>query len=1462
MLVLVFVRTLQGQPKFKVQYYSAEHGLSHQAVTSIMKDSEGFMWFGTWDGINRFDGRIFVPHKSLPGDNSILGNGRMDQLVEDQAGHIWIQAYDKHIYCFDKKNEQFLPLSPTVDKPGKPKVAFSRIWAATNGFVWLQSEKEGIFCMNQHNFSEKAFLKYEKNAALPYRLPSDTITFFHEDSKHRIWIGTSNGLCLLEKNQSGEYVNIATMPTNIANGMFFTTCEEDDYSLYFGTSKGVLITHIKSTGRFNMHKISDNQINSLVRSKKGNIVYATTITGDVLKVGLNDYTTTVSTYATKEPLNKIFEDRNGLLWIEPEKSGVIRLDPQSNTFKLFAATNDEGLNYIGNRFRIIEDDNDVLWINMKGGGFGYYDTAADSIQDELLTRDAGSYKLPKFVYTIYYDKAGVLWLTTNEREVIKVVSQGNDFKQEFLVSEANSTVKNEVRGFLYDKQNRLWVGAKKGNLYIYQNNQRLEDVIVNEPTEGIGGVYSILQDSHGNIWLGTKGNGLYKASPINPTQTKYQLTHIPISPNDNTGLPCKEVYALLEDANGRIWVGSFDKGLFVGMKEKDSMEFMHASNFYKNYPKESVHKLRHLAMDGKGNIWAGTTNGLLVLEAINNGTASRRNAFYTKMPGDAESLGNNDIQFVLCDSKKRMWLATSGGGLCLAKGQDPFESLRFRNYTVRDGMPNNYVLACTQDNQRNLWLSTENGISKFDAETAVFRNYNSYDGLPKVRFSEAAALLRRLDGQLFFGTNKGFLSFAPTHINENRIDANIALTNLQINNEDSRPSVENQVLQNNINYTTALTLKYNQNIIGIDYAMLDYRAGNSQTFAYRMLGFDTVWHTDRQLGRATYTNLPPGKYVFEVKSLSNDLYVNVPYRRLAITILPPPWKTWWAYLMYSIIACVVFFFMRKYALRMARLRQGIAVERKLAALKLDFFTNVSHELRTPLTLIVGPLDQLLRKEKLSVEGTSYVEVAHKNASRMVRFINQLLDLRKVQSHKTPLNLSPIDLVLFTEKITAHFTEAVRAKQIQLTIEPEQKEMVAWVDGEKLEVVIYNLISNAIKFTPEGKAIKVLLQTVSEDRTVSIKVTDQGPGVSNDKLDHIFELFYGGEESANGGPKGTGIGLSLSKEFVELHGGKIWATNNENGGLTVTVKLKIDMGGRLIAPATNGVEKTKLIEEQVSEHPPLTPQPTIILNDNQQKPLVLLVEDNDELRTFITSQLSEFYRVESAADGEEGFQKTVALMPDLVVSDIMMPKMDGIQMLDKIKNDVNTSHIPVVLLSAKYSIESQINGLSYGADYYITKPFNNEFLVASINNLLRQRKKLFESLVNKGGKVVPDEKEISPAADTTLITAKDEAFLKQVISIVESKMTDANFNIETVAESMAMSRTTFYKKFKSLTGSTIVEFVRDIRLQHAKQLLEAGEKNVSEVAYSTGFSSPNYFSTCFKEKYGVSPSEFVRGRLVK
>jgi signal transduction histidine kinase/ligand-binding sensor domain-containing protein/DNA-binding response OmpR family regulator len=1450
---LVFLLFLQvfscfngsAQPKCKIEHYSTEDGLSHDIITYILKDREGFMWFGTWNGINRFDGHRFVSYKSSPGDLSHLKSGRIDQIVEDEFLHLWIKAYDGQIYRFDKRTEQFLPLAAVLKKPDQRKRLYKGVLSADQGRVWLETEKEGLVLITAPQSDSSGYYSYHANATKDFRLPSDQINFFSEDKSGHVWVGTKRGLACLAKDNNGIYRNVYTAVLRDTGSFTGMTGTEDGNRVCFGTTDGRIGVFEKRSGRFFFLDTHTAVINAVYINKAQTLLYATTATGEVLEWDFKSAQVKRYRYPLSTALFSMYEDHAGNLWVEPEREGGVKFTPANGSFKTYRQKNNASYNYSGNHFKVFEDDQGLVWVNLKGGGFGYYNETSDAIAYFYNEPNAPNRLFSNIVNSVYYDRDGILWLRTEERSIEKITFQRNDFQQKLLVNPGLFRSDNEVRGLCEDRKGRLWMGVKGGKIYLLQNGEALSDLFVNMPEKGLGLVYTVLQDKKGAVWLGTKAHGLYRADPVNSEETKYRLTHFRHDPGDATSIGSDEIYSLLEDAKGQIWVGSFENGLNRVVVDQGRVTFMHDRNVLDNYP-ASFRKIRHMALDKQQKLWLATTNGLLIVNTGAPGKFTYKT--YQKVPGDQLSLGSNDIQYIYRDAANTMWLATAGG-LNRAIGEDPMKALQFRVYTTRDGLPNDYLLSCAEDRNHHLWIATQTGLSRLDLPKMTFRNYNSYDGVPPFSFSEASGI-RLKDGRLVFGTLKGYLTFDPQLINDHHIQAGLAFTNLQVNNVTVTADEKNGVLQSAVNYAPSLTLRYNQNIISFDYGVLDFRSNNKQSYAWYLKGFDTGWQTATTERRATYTNLPPGDYVFEVKCVNKELYSNVPVKSIPITILPPPWKTGWAYCIYVLLALALLALIRRNALTMLRLRHKIAVEKKIAELKLNFFTNVSHELRTPMTLIINPIEEISKQEALSERGRQYIEVVRKNANRMARFVNQLLDLRKLQSGKARLSVSRVEMVSFLETVSGYFTELAREKNIDFRVMSDAAEIEAWIDIDKVETVMYNLVANAFKFTPEGKVITIRVQSLPAQQAIQVEVYDQGAGVPADQLDLIFELFYEGEDAQEKHIKGTGIGLALSKEMIILHGGEIIAANNDSGGLTVTVTLPVGTGHRNSAGIafTDSIDTYPVTGTAAAE--PVLLSTTDANHNDLQHPLILLVEDNTDLQRFLESQLTASYRVAIAGNGEEGLRKALELQPDLILSDVMMPKMNGIQMLDQLKKNITTSHIPVILLTARSAVESQVEGLNYGADYYITKPFKHDFLVAAIANLIRQRKKVLAALLEGKKTVQLEPGEIQ-------ITSQDEQFLQKIVHIIEDKMADTEFNIDTVAEAMSMSRTAFYKKFKSLTGLAPVEFVREMRLKRACQYLDAGYGNVSEIAYTVGFSNARYFSTCFKARFGTTPTEYVK-----
>ncbi|WP_199120353.1 two-component regulator propeller domain-containing protein [Pedobacter sp. ASV28] len=1433
---------INAQDKTRHTRYTTADGLSDNRVTTIIKDRDGFMWFGTWVGISRFDGYRFSIFKSYPGDRSPLKSNRIDDIVEDQqTGDFWVKAYDAQIYRFDKKLGKFSALSDLLQVATIKNVVFTKILLVDKNSVWLQTDTSGVFLIENSSSAKPKLIKFSKGRHQNLALPSNYITSFKLDKEKNAWIGTEKGLRVFAPHAGTSYQNVALPETMVKNIAVSSIAEAAD-KCWLATDEGTLISIGKKYREVSKYQVSANALYNVWYSKALGKVYCTSSRGELIAVTNTGSIEYLERTADRSPLFAIFEDRSNHLWIESQNFGMVKFDADKK--QLVYLLNKAAYPFKPKTWNstVFQDKNGTVWLNIKEKGLMYYDKDSQSLKLFSNRSEAAIKELSNNIIRCHYDPSGVMWLGSGFDGIEKIVFRETNFRQ--YVPKPLSTLRseNEVRGIYSDRNNRLWFGTKDGILHLVKDGKQLSGVLKNE-TEGHAGVYSIVEDWKGNIWLGTKPSGLMKAVPADVDHHQYYLFQYSLNHRETSDTrPKRSIYSLLEDHERRLWAGSFGDGLIQIVEVNGEVTYKTIYNAFLKYPKGNYYRIRHLAEDAKGKIWVGTTGGLLIFDP--KGKPEQYTfKIYKKELGNINSLGGDDVQYIYRDSNNRMWVLTSAGGLNLAVGDEPTQSLKFINYSTKNGLPSDCLLGCMEDRHGNLWLATQNGISKFDMASGKFQNFNHNDGIHEATLSETSCTINK-DGEFIFGTTFGYLSFNPENVKADKVSAKMAFTNLQINSEDLVPG-EDSPLKIDINNLDELKLDHNQNGISIEFAVLDYRSVNKQNFSYRLKGFDEVWRNTDGQRRATYTNLPPGHYVFEVRSLNEELYDQLPFKSIPITILPPLWKTWWAYLIYAILAIVLFMVIKRVVITMLRLRQGIAVEKRLAELKLNFFTQISHELRTPLTLIMNPSEEVLHNERLSAKGREYMAIVVKNAGRMVKLVNQVLDLRKVQSGKATLRITELELRTFIENIIDYFKENCTNRNIRLVL-AENTPVKVWADVEKLEIIIYNVLANAIKFSPDHATISINLMEDLVLGLSKIEIIDEGPGVQEEELDNIFRLYYEGDHAHGQALKGTGIGLALSRELVELHGGKIYAANMAPKGLCMTMELKLGKAHFI-------TEDVRFMEGEYMP-PPLIRTAAVIATKQEmpevQKdlPTVLVVEDNDDLRSFLRNKLLVHYQVETANNGLLGLQKAKEIMPDLILSDIMMPEMDGVAMLDKLKNEPATSHIPVILLTAKHAIESQIEGLKYGADYYLTKPIKMELLEVAMGNILKRRQQFVQSLVDKEEPIEAQE---------TYITSYDKEFLEKIIQIVEDKLDDDQFNIDYVADNMAMSRSAFFKKLKSLTNLAPVEFVRDLRLKKAKAMFDMGEENISFVAYAIGFSNPKYFSTCFRNKYRQTPSEYLK-----
>jgi signal transduction histidine kinase/ligand-binding sensor domain-containing protein/DNA-binding response OmpR family regulator len=1458
--VFLCALSVQSQSPCIIKHYSTDNGLSHSGVMCMLEDHNGFMWFGTWDGLNKFDGYTFTHYKSRPGDSIHLSHNRIDQIKEDHFGFLWVKTYDEKVHRFDRRTETFQGIPHGIKKFSTLNISIKNIYETKAGEMWLNAKNIGCFrVITEPNHYSCQVTHYSSNFNDNYLISNNNVNFIFEDSEFNLWVGTEKGLnCILGKHKK----NIDSFLQQFATTNF-TSVFETEQSVWFGTSDGRLVNYSFSTRNFSKFIISpSSEITAIAQYEHGLLCVGSKKEGlfifNILQKS-NIHLTKETTHGLIDNnIRSLYVDKYGLVWIETANPGVIKFDPARKSFKRFVQKTDKVSPYVylGNFYNIHEDINHVLWINLTGGGFGYYNRAADQFEYFYNKPGASNKLFSNLVTCSLYDSYGDLWLSTYSRGIEKISFTKNKFRLYEPANNHASLSANEVRSIFEDGYENLWIGTREGKLYCYDKARKLRKIFSSQ-TKGPddisfnGMVYEIIQDKQGVIWLGTKGDGIIKATfKGNPANLKFRIEHFRNDPNDLNSLSNNFVYSLIEDSKKRIWVGTFGGGLNLVETKNGKTSFKNLNNSFVDYP-ASFNKIRHLQEDSKGQIWVGTSVGLVIFDPNKTTVDSIKFSHFQKRPGDINSLSSNDVHYIFKDKFNQMWVGTFGGGLNKVIAEPVGEAPpKFKTYNSAYDLPVDIVLGIQQDNLGHLWLTTEKGLSMFNPQKEIFLNFSELDGLRNSIFSEAACF-RGHSNELYFGCSDGYYAFQPDSIDLNDKQPPLSLINLQLFNKNVKIE-EGSPLQQALSETKSLTLKYNQSVFSIEYAGLDYRNPERLEYAFILEGFEKEWNYVRKQRKATYTNLPAGNYTFRVKCSSTGVFDNKTDQSLKILILPPWWKTIWAYLAYAISLFFIFIAARRIMLEIIRLRNKVIIEQKLTELKIRFFTNISHELRTPLTLIIGPTEELMKKELSGIKTKQYLEIIDKNARRMLRHINQLLDFRKIQTGKMHLKVAEVEMVAFVKDIYSGFEELAASRNIDFKFSANISKLEAWVDMEKMDTAIFNLLSNAFKFTPENKAIEIIVNDLKKGG-LEIIVKDQGTGIAKEDMPFLFERFAISHHATDLKTKGTGIGLSLVKEITDLHKGDISMNSTPTVGSTFTIKLKAGKKHFSAHEVEFDYQQAKTsyhdsVNDELSVAPVQKSETPVDYKEGT--PLILIVEDNKDLQSYLANSLVENFKLEKADDGMEGWNKALSLLPDLIISDIMMPHMDGIELMDKLRNDFRTSHIPVILLTAKSSVDSMIEGLNYGADAYITKPFSMDYLMAQVSNLLHQRKQLIDKFYNQ-------VKIVDLAPTEVIITGKDEQFLKDIIKIIEENLSNPEFNIEMIASKIGLGRTTFFNKLKGLTSLAPVEFLKEMRVKRGYQLLETGNFNIGEVAYQIGFSDAGYFSKCFKNKYHITPTQFLQ-----
>lgn len=1154
-------------------------------------------------------------------------------------------------------------------------------------------------------------------------------------------------------------------------------------------------------------------------------------------------------------IKAIFEDHLGMLWVGTEYRGLNRLDPASGKFKRFLANRGTpgslSHNYVSS---ILEDDDQNLWIGTNGGGLNLYDPETESFAHyQHLAGDPYSLN-GQLVNTIFQDRSGIIWVGMVTNGLNRMDPQKQQIRHFYAVPfQTGSLTSNLVKSIYEDRNGAIWVGTYGGGLSRFYPElgtfQHYRQVSAND-TDGSNNVQRIYEDRQGNFWIGTDGGGLYLFDRERKTFRSFNL-----SPSGKTKLTGNSVWTICEDLRGNLWIGTADGGL--NCFRKGSQEFEHFPHDAKDPNSINGTDVRIIYEDHLGILWIGTYDGGLNRMNPADGTFIR----YTNFPEDSTSISNNIITDIFeSPSDRKLWIGTFGGGLNLFDRV----STTFTHFRESNGLANDVVKSIEEDQDGHLWISTLKGISKFDPGQQVFINYTSSDGLQGPGFNLGSSCVSE-DGALFFGGTNGLNYFFPEKlIKLSKDHPECLITDLRIFNRSIKVGEKigkKIILDEAIEVAKEITIPYDIDDFTFEFSALDFASSDKIRYAYQLEGNDNGWqYTGANRRYASYTHLPGGKYVFKVRASNKDGQWNEQITRLTVHRLSPPWKSPLAIAIYVVLILLAVYLLRKYTIARLKLLNELKLERlerkknkELNEMKLRFFTNISHEIRTPLSLILGPIQSLITQGIGNRETRNQLQIMNRNANRLLILVNQLLEFRAQEAGHSQLKVAKGNIIPFLSEISMSFRELARQRDIQFTFEPGQDRIELWFDRNQMEKVFYNLLSNAFKFTPDKGQIRIGVSEGTDD-TIVLEVEDNGQGIPSEELPYIFDRFHKFNDNYSGNYLGSGIGLALVKNIVSAHHGEISVESQPNEYTRFTIRLPKGVQwfreDQIIADFKESEDpihykKATLEAEQPHEVQPQTTAPS-------DAPRLLLVEDNEDVRQYLKEIFVASHRILEATNGKEGWELAKKVGPDLIISDIMMPEMDGIELCQKIKTSLETSHIPIILLTARTSLVYQFEGLETGADDYITKPFNPDLLKLRVRNIIESRQKLRSKFSQQ---IAIEPQEIA-------LTSPDQELLKNAIEAVEKHMDNGEFDVNQLARELGLSRPVLYRKLPAITNHTPNEFIRIIRLKRAAQILSKYDLPISEVCYSTGFKTPKYFSKCFRELFGKSPSEYVRDHRVE
>lgn len=1413
-----FTYTLDKTTRF--EKLGVNEGLSTDFSKCIHQDKYGFIWIGTQRGLNLYDGYQMESFMANPNDTNAITNDFILTIYEEEDGTMWFGT-NKGISKYDRTHHTFKNFLPEPHDVNNLQNVVNQL-VIDGKFLWI-STYSGLLRFNKET---ETFISFGEDTLNPTNgIKGNGSNYLYKDGEGKLWVGSgknSKGKYLLSRydKDSNTFTHFKNNPDDresFAGNSINSMIEDQQGTIWIATIGGGLIEMIdREKGKFRQYRHVDSDENTVI----SNNLYC------------------------------VFEDSHANIWTGGY-NGFSKFKKETGEFINYPIPNQKNNSEIATTIRnIIEDPKGELWMGAYEGLFRF-----DPLQKTLIQYsndpDNDNSLSDNGVNQIIIDQSGQIWVSTWNRGVCII----NQFSNTFMRIQKKPNVKssllgNHVTSIFANSNGNYWIGTFKNGLnrtkIIHGKvDEKFEHFIsdINDPN-GITSdiIMDIYEDKNKFMWFATY-KGLNKYDPKRHKFTSYQN-----DPKDNSSISSNGVLSIYEDSRGIFWVGTYSGLNIMDTKTGKFIRIMPDANdtnsTINNY-------FRVIFEDSQGELWFGGK----YLERLNRKDSSF--IHYIAVSNNADR-NISEVWDIEEDDSGNLWFATLRGGLLHWNRK----SQLFDAITVEEGLPSNYIVEVDIDNTGDIWAGSNRGLSRIKKRTHKVRNYDVADGLVSMEISHRSGFKDK-EGWLYFGTKYGIMYFHPESLKENTLIPPVYITAMNI-------SGRQKFFEKPVYEMSRVELNHNENDLSFDFVALNYVNSQKNQYAYMLEGYDEDWNYVGNRRTAYCTNLNPGTYTFKVKGSNNDGYWNEEGASLVVMINPPYWKTWWAYVLYVLFFFGLLYLLRRYELNRLHLKQNLEIKQvetdkilELDAEKNKFFSNISHEFRTPLTLILGPLDRIIAKLK-NKEQVDEINLVRRNARRLQTLINQLLSLSKLESGKMKLKAGPENIVQLTTLFLDSFHSLAEDRGIKTEFESDEEEFIVYVDKLKFEKIVNNLLSNAFKFTERGGKIKVSISSSNEVERggVIVKCSDTGIGIRKERLQYVFDRFYQVDEQQQKSNLGTGIGLALTKELVELHHGEIKVDSEFGIGSTFTLFFpsgkdhltedEIVQAGEAMGEMDGEMtsEYEFFVQDAVSK-----PETTEIeIPADSELPLLLIVEDNADMRTYIKSYLINSYHVLEASNGKVGAEMAIRYLPDLIVSDLMMPELDGNEMTALLKNDERTSHIPIILLTAKASSTTKLEGLESGADDFLTKPFDAEELLIRIRNLVEQRKKLRELLSQHIGDV--KQTRIIKESSGKALSKVDEQFLEKVQHYIDEQMSNPDFSVEMLALALAMSRSQLHRKLKSLTAITATDFIRDIRLRKAAELLKEGELNITQITYEIGISSLSYFSRAFKEKYGVSPSEYA------